>query len=327
MSKLKLQTKVKIPTPRFPIQYQKPIVLLGSCFTENIGKLLQKYKFDIQLNPCGIVYNPLSVENSLALISGEMQLQDSDIIFYNNSWYSMLHHSRFSHENKEILKRNIHTELNQAKEKIQRASHCFLTLGTSWVFEYKKIGRVISNCHKLPSREFVHYKLSLPAVVESLERSILFVQNLNPDIEIVFTVSPIRHLKDGLHENQLSKATLLLGIDELRKRYENVIYFPAYEVVMDELRDYRFFAEDMTHLSQVAVQYIWDCFLEHYFTAETQQHFSLLEKLSKALHHKVLEKESESYQKFQEQTLSLLSRLEILLPYVDFTKEKEQFSK
>lgn len=325
MNKLKLQTVAEIDTPVQTLEYDSSILLVGSCFTEHIGQLLARYKFDTVLNPCGIVYNPLSVENSLSLVLGKEKLQENDFIFHNGMWHSMFHHGSYSHAKREKLLVNTEKDMTLAKKKLLNASHVFLTLGTAWVFEFVDTRRIVSNCHKLPANRFRHYRLTQKEVCESLQRGIEMIREVNPSAEVVFTVSPIRHLKNGTHGNQLSKATLLLGIDEVVSKENKVGYFPAYEIVMDELRDYRFFAEDMSHLSPIAVQYIWERFCEHYVTEESRQYFSLLDKLHKAMNHRFINAQGEEYSKFVLRIQALLQNLQKVLPQCDFSKELTTF--
>ncbi len=325
---MKLQTKVKIKEPQNKISHAKSSLLfVGSCFSENIGNLLKNYKFKTLINPCGIAYNPVSVANSLALATGDKKIdKDNDLVFYDEKWHSLHHHGRFSHKEKEILLSTIKKELEQARNELAKLSHIFITLGTAWVFEHKKTKQIVNNCHKLTAELFGRKRLSLDETISALLSVIELIRKQNPNIEIIFTLSPIRHLKDGLHENQLSKATLLLAIESLKKKYNNISYFPAYEIALDELRDYRFFAEDMCHLNALGIGYISELFLEHYITQESKKQFPHLEKLQKALAHKVENPNSNSFQNFKAKTLEQIKILENTLPMIDLTKEKEQFT-
>lgn len=318
---MKLQTKVDIPRPESKITHQSKLVMIGSCFAENMGILLQKYKFETLINPCGIAYNPLSVAHSIALSLGSKELQDDDFVFHNEKWHSLHHHGRFSSKDKVQMRENIAKELHKAKQQIESATHLFITLGTAWVFEEVNNRKVVNNCHKLPAHRFQRYRLSIYEIVLALENIHQMVKSANPNASIIFTVSPIRHLKDGANENQLSKASLLLAVDMLRKEKGGVNYFPAYELVMDEMRDYRFYAEDMTHLNNIGVHYIWKSFSENYIAEESLQHFPTLASICKAMEHKIEDKDSEAYIVFRKKIIDKINLVQKQLPHIDFSKE------
>ncbi len=272
---MKLQTIVEITPPRKQISYENGrLLFIGSCFTENIGNLATAYKFPMVQNPCGIAYNPISVANTVAFITGNRQLQETDFVLHNDLWHSWQHHGRFSHKDFATLQANCEKEITEGQKHLAKASHIFLTLGTAWVFTHKKTAEVVNNCHKVPATEFERQRLELSEVIATLETAIQQIKTVNPEVEIVFTVSPVRHKKDGFHENQVSKAVLLLAISKLKEKYGDVGYFPAYEIVMDELRDYRFYAEDYCHLNSQGVQYIWERFLDENIRILSKKHYA-----------------------------------------------------
>lgn len=321
---MKLQTTVDIKAPAKLIDYQSQLLLIGSCFTENIGKQLQLYKLPTLLNPCGIAYNPISVTNSIKFLTNKKKLSDADCIFHNEFWHSLHHHGTFSRKHKKDLLVTVNQQIAYGQKILKKATHIFITLGTTWVFQHIATKQIINNCHKLPARDFKRQKLSLQKTIAALEEIITEIRNVNTTIEIVFTVSPIRHQKDGLHENQLNKASLLLAIEEIQQKYAAVMYFPAYELAIDELRDYRFFAADFCHLNDLGTQYIWERFCESYINKESQTLFPVLQKLQKALQHKVNKPESAAYQNFTKKTEDLLTALERKLPQVDFSVERKK---
>ncbi len=321
-----LQTKTEIAKPTQLIDFQSKILMIGSCFAENIGQILQTYKFSTIINPCGIAYNPASISKSIDLVITPNHLNESDFIFHNNLWNSLHHHGRFSHTNKNILLKNIEKELVATRENINEFSHIFFTLGTAWVFEHKETQQIVNNCHKIPANAFNRKRLSITESITVLGTAIKQIRQQNPKVTIIFTVSPVRHLKDGLHENQLSKATLLLAISALQEQYENIGYFPAYEIAADELRDYRFFGEDLCHLNNLGVQYIWERFAENYIKTESRVHFPALQKLQKALNHKVQNIHLEASKQFKKKIAVQITELERKLPYVDFSQEKSLIS-
>ncbi|PVX52224.1 GSCFA family protein [Balneicella halophila] len=323
---MNLQTTVDIQQPKSRISHLDSLLFIGSCFAENIGNKTLAYKFKTVINPCGIAYNPISATNTIALISKNKCLKENDFVFNDDLWHSLHHHGRFSQQELDKTKTLIAEEIKQGYNQIVVASHIFLTLGTSWVFEHIATEQVVTNCHKLPAKHFRRRKLSIQEVTNALQTAIHQIRELNSTAEIIFTVSPVRHLKDGLHKNQLSKATLLLGIEKLQQVDKTIGYFPAYEIAMDELRDYRFYAQDFTHLNELGTNYIWERFCETYIKKESQALFPALEKLHKALHHRAINKETSAYQKFKAKVLSQIESLEYKLPFINFTKEKEQLN-
>ena len=258
---MNLQTKITIVAPDFSIDYNSKLMMLGSCFAENIGSKFSYYKFDVDVNPCGIIYNPLSVANVLRLIMEGKRFEKNDLRKVGEKWVSLYHHGAFSSTDPDECLSRINGRLEKAAEELCSLDLLVITWGTAWVYKHVRENMIVSNCHKIPAQEFERSRLSVENIVEEYVELIERLREINPGLRILFTVSPIRHWKDGAHGNQLSKATLLLAIDQLREKLEYVYYFPAYEIVLDELRDYRFYADDMLHVSGFTVDYIWERFL------------------------------------------------------------------
>lgn len=319
---MKLQTTVNISPPKHLISHESKLLCIGSCFAENIGRLLQTHKFHTLLNPCGIAYNPASIATSIALVTGNKDLHERDFVFHNNLWHSLHHHGRFSNQEQQKLKSQIQEEIKAASQHLKNCSHIFLTLGTAWTFTHNETSQIVNNCHKLPAQYFERSKLSIEKIITSLQTAIRQIREQNKEAEIIFTVSPVRHIKDGLHENQLSKAALLLAIEELQKEDATLNYFPAYEIAIDELRDYRFYAEDYTHLNKLGTQYIWEKFIEIYMTKESKSLFPSILKLHKALSHKVQNANSPEHLQFIKKLSLQIENLEKKLPHIDFKEEK-----
>lgn len=255
---MKWQTEVEIKKSQWQLTTESKVLLVGSCFTDNIGKKMQQYGLHAECNPTGVLYNPLSIIQSL---SGDMRVE---IIEREGLYHSMSHHSSFSGSNSEQVLRNCLQSLAKLHQSLAQADVVFITFGTAYV--YYRNGQVVANCHKLPEREFTRERLTVEEIVAAWRPII----RSNQDKHWVFTVSPIRHQRDGMHQNQLSKAVLLLAIEQLQTEFpEQVAYFPAYEIVLDELRDYRFYADDLLHPSQMAVDYIWQRLCDTYISAET----------------------------------------------------------
>ena len=293
------QTKIEIlPTP-LSITYLDAVMTLGSCFAENIGRKMEEVCFDTEVNPFGVLYNPISMINSIELLLDNKQFTPDDIFESRSLWHSFSHSSLFSAVTVEDCLDKINSRMTLASNFIRKANVLLITFGTAWIFEERKSGRVVSNCHKLPAAEFVRHRLSVEEIVTNYSSLIDKLSIKLPNLQLIFSVSPIRHWKDGAHENNLSKSTLLLAIDELQKQFDQVHYFPAYEIQLDELRDYRFYASDMLHPSEVAVNYIWQRFSETYFDTATQGIKKEVEQLVSDLSHRPLQPESLEFKKLR----------------------------
>ena len=311
---MKLYTSVDIaPSPK-KIAYNDKILLLGSCFADNIGTKFGEYYFQTTVNPYGTLYNPASIAKAISGIGNGVS--DIGIVEHNGLWHSLSHHGSFSRADKEDLVRACEQSRVQLREALQQASIMIITFGTAWVYEYED--KVVANCHKLPANRFVRRRMTVDEIVE-IWQPILAAM---PDKHWIFTVSPIRHVKDGLHENQISKAILLQAVDRLTaKQLDSPIgglsYFPSYEIMLDELRDYRFYAEDMVHPSQVAVDYIWQRFVDTYMTADTQNEMRTLYQLWRDRHHRFLHPDSPEAQQFAAHIKTRLQQLQPRYPWLE----------
>lgn len=286
---MKLQTPVTDEKCKVGISYKDKILLAGSCFTDNIGQHLKDYGFDVQINPFGTLYNPASILNAFELIAGNYTFTENDCVQIgagDERWCSFFHHTSFARATKEEFLKHANDALREAREYFAQADKVVITLGTSWCFRHLSRGMIVSNCLKHPAAEFVRERLSADEVTSALKRIHAICNTPSTagrQKHMIFTVSPIRHFKDGAHGNQISKASLLLGIEDfLRTQTDMADYFPAYEIVMDELRDYRFYAEDMCHPSAQAIGYIRDRFLGWALPAD--EHPLLEENIRKFRH-------------------------------------------
>lgn len=323
---MQFTTPTDLPLKDFTINHKEQMILVGSCFASNIGNKLKERKFHIELNPFGIQYNPLSIVSVLERVyTGEQfTTSSSELFFHNGKWHSCMHHSDFSRNSIEELVDCINSRLSVAHKASKECSTLILTFGTAYAYYRNSDNRVVGNCHKLPAGMFTRRLLDIDTIVAALSRIIELYKNNNSKIKFLFTVSPIRHLRDGAHDNQKSKATLLLAIERIMQLYpDNAYYFPAYEIVLDELRDYRFFAEDMVHPSATAIEYIWECFGKCYFNAETTNLNRDIEEILRALGHKPFDASSYSYREFVATTLKKIAAVEERVHYLDFVKEKE----
>lgn len=293
------QTKVEIPFSEVKIGYEDRIMTLGSCFAQNIGQKMQEVWFDTNINPFGVLYNPISIQKSIDFLLENKTFTESDLFENRGLWQSFSHSSLFSDITAEKCLSKIDERYIPACNFFKVADFLLITFGTAWVFEEKTSGKVVLNCHKLPANHFVRRRLTVEEIVKDYSILVEKLSKLFPKMKLIFSVSPIRHWKDGAHENNVSKSILLLAINELQQKFPLVQYFPAYEIQMDELRDYRFYAADMLHPSDVAVDYIWKCFSETYFSDVTQKMKKEMEQLLGDLSHRPLQPDSEEFILFQ----------------------------
>ena len=310
---MKLYTTVHVTPSEKKIGYGDKILLLGSCFADNIGAKFEEHYFQTTINPFGTLYNPASIAK--AVLDMGYGPSGMGLVEHNGLWHSMMHHGSYSGVDKEEVIARCEESRIQMQETLQQASVVIVTFGTAWVYEYE--GEVVANCHKLPANRFVRRRLTVDEIV-NVWQPILAAM---PDKHWIFTVSPIRHVKDGLHENQISKAILLQAVDRLTSIQSNSLmgsksYFPSYEIMLDELRDYRFYAEDMVHPSAVAVDYIWQRFVETYMTTDTQQEMRVLHQLWRDRHHRFLHPDSPEAQQFAEHMKTRLQALQPRYPWL-----------
>ena len=320
---MNFRTQVELPERETEIRHSERIMLFGSCFAENIGNLLKENKFRCDVNPFGVLYNPLSIANALSQILEGKEYKEEDLFFLGGLWHSWMHHSDFSAPSQEEALALINFRLAKAKDNLAKADWLVMTWGTAYVYIHQEMQKVVGNCHKQPARMFERSMLDVGTIVEEWLHVLKKCREANPDLKVLFTVSPIRHAKDGMHGNQLSKATLLLAADELCRRCPDCFYFPSYEIMMDELRDYRFYADDMMHPSKLAVDYIWECFVETYFGKETKRILGEWHEIKNALRHRPFKPSSETYQKFLCQIMLRINRMKENLPYLDIQNEIE----
>ncbi|PKO96204.1 MAG: GSCFA domain protein [Bacteroidetes bacterium HGW-Bacteroidetes-7] len=299
------QTLVHTEPLKDRIKYSHKILFIGSCFANEIGNRMQNLRFKTIVNPFGVLFNPASIALSLKRIESETPFTAEELIKAGDIFKSFMHGSEFaSTSEKEFLDKN-NKLLTDTSLHFKESSWIVVTLGTSWIFREKKSGKVVSNCHKLPSEMFVREAMK----AEEIEKVLSEIIERHPDKKWVFTVSPIRHLKDGANGNQLSKARLLLAVNALVERFSNVFYFPAYEIFMDELRDYRFYAADMIHPSEESVDFIWERFCEFTVDASCESIMSDITSLNRMKQHRPLFPESKDYRRFLEKIAELESKI------------------
>lgn len=318
------RTVFKIPQSSFKIEHKHKAMLLGSCFSDNIGDKLISNKFNVCANPYGVIYNPYSVQEVLQHILGHRVLDASDFSHSNNLWHSFLHHSSFSEQDQKILEQKIEIVQKQTLEYLQQADYLFITFGTAWVYQLRETRRIVANCHKLPDKTFQRFRLSTCDITDEFSHLIRRIEEINPKLQIIFTISPIRHLRDGAIENQLSKSILTVAIHELIAMHTNCSYYPSYELVMDDLRDYRFYAQDMTHLTTQTVDYIFDRFSDTFFNEETRKRLKDIEKITQALAHRPFSEHTITYKTFLLKTKQQIEQVKSQEQAIDWTTELQQ---
>jgi len=320
-----LITKVPIPVFDPKIRYQDPLFLNGSCFTEHISDKLDRYKYDVLSNPFGILYNPVSLAISFDRIARLEFYDASELVLQDGLYHSMDHHGSYSGKNKSTVIENINTNLQRAHEHLRKSAVVCISPGTSKVYRYRTTSSIVGNCHKIPQASFTHEQLSLDQCTAAFEKIYTSIRQLSPDARIIWTVSPVRHIRDGLVENQRSKAALILGIEQTIRNHPEANYFPAYEILMDELRDYRYYARDLVHPSPVAVDIIWDIFRHAYLDPHECAYHGSIEKIKRAMEHRMLHDDREAMRTFARGQLKNIDSLASLLPDLNWQKERQYF--
>jgi hypothetical protein len=292
---------------------------LGSCFAVNMAEKLDYFKFQNSCNPFGILFHPLAIEKLIDFAVSEKQFTENDIFFHNERWHCFDLHSDLSNSNKEELVTRLNTIIKSVNQQITESTHTIITYGTSWVYRNLESDAIVANCHKVPQKQFKKELLCVEEIKKSITNTVKLIHSVNPDCTIIFTVSPVRHIKDGFVENQWSKANIISALHKTFDfRLSKINYFPSYEIMMDELRDYRFYAEDMLHPNQVAIDYIWKRFVE---TTISETAFAVMEEvesIQKSLSHKPFNPNSESHLKFESKVREKITTLENQYSFMKF---------
>lgn len=311
-------TKIPIQKSNFPIDYNSKIISIGSCFASTMAEKLDYFKFQNTVNPFGIIFNPVSIENLINRAVNKIEFTEKDIFFHNEHWHSYEVHSELSNANKEDFLHNLNSILFENFNAFSNATHIIITYGTSWVYRNKTSNEIVANCHKVPQSQFEKEILSVETIEKSIENTINLVQKVNPNCKFIFTISPVRHIKDGFVENQLSKAHLITALHSSIFHLPTSIYFPSYEILLDELRDYRFYSEDMLHPSQTAIDYIWIKFFENYVSESEFATMNQVCEIQRALKHRPFNPDSEGHHKFLTNLNKKISNLKEKLPLINF---------
>jgi hypothetical protein len=324
---MELRTTFPLESVNQKITYNDRVMFIGSCFAANIGSQMEMGHMPVMINPAGAVFNPVSVCNTLDTITSGKQFTLEDLHFYDGNWLSFYHYTDFSGDDPVRVLEKINKKSKEASDFLWQAEYLFITLGTARVYRLKKSGLIVSNCHKIPAEQFESILLTVEEIVSLWNLQLDKLRLLYPKLNIVFTISPVRHWKDGAHGNQVSKSVLFIAVEELLKHKTGPKYFPAYEIVMDDLRDYRFYAEDMLHPSVVATNYIWEAFAGCYIENDTLNIWKEAVKITKALNHRSYTDSPVKIRYFAERMLKQISDFKFKFPDVDLSREEEHFLK
>jgi hypothetical protein len=308
------------------INHQHTLLLTGSCFTENIGTKLKQLKFSVLENPNGILFNPISITQSVTSYIANKQYTEDDLFYQNECWNSWEHHSRFSHPDKVACLQLINQSQRQSHSFLKKADWVLITVGSAFVYRLEN-GNVVANCHKVPTDKFAKTLLSPAEVTAAFAAMIEQLFLFNPCVKIIFTISPVRHLRDGFVENNRSKAVLIQAIHQLTDADERLFYFPAYELVIDDLRDYRFYAEDMVHPNYAATSYVWEKFVAAGIDTPSQQLMKEINSINAAKSHKAFNPASAAHQHFLSTNFQKVEALKRQYPYIDFSEEAFFFNR
>jgi hypothetical protein len=318
---------VEIKSPAKKITYSDKIFLIGSCFTEHIGRRLEELKFTIIQNPNGILFDPVSVSKSLNSYIDLKRYKQADLFYLNELWQSWNHHSVFSGMDANNVLLNINLSQRNAHEQLKKANWLIITLGSSFSYQLAEDNQPVANCHRAPGQWFNKHLLAVDETVSALEESIQKLLDFNPGLQIIFTISPVRHIRDGVVENNRSKARLIEAVHQLVEKYEHTHYFPAYELVIDILRDYRFYDVDLVHPNYAATEFVFEKFEQSFIDPEARNYMEEIRKIANGFKHKPFQPQTQSHQTFLRSSLEKVKALQEKLPELDFSKELTYFAK
>ena len=303
------RTEIQVAPTDLQLSLQDKVLTMGSCFAEVIGNKLKQNKVDVLVNPFGTIFNPFSVCLLLQAAAGKAYDFEQHLVEQNGIWYAYDLHSSLSSPDKKLLLQQIHERVQRTKEQLQQASLLIITLGTAVAYQLHHSGKVVANCHKLPARNFERVLLRTEEMVQVFAQTQELLRQINPKLTVLLTVSPVRHIKETLTTNSVSKATLRVLCHQLDETHDKVQYFPAYEIMMDDLRDYRFYKQDMLHPTEVAEDYIWQKFVAAYYDKSFQAFLEAWQKMQRAVAHRPFHPESEAHQAFLRSTLQKLAEM------------------
>jgi GSCFA family len=320
-----LRTTFNIVPADRKITYNDPVMFLGSCFATSTGRQFELGHMPVLINPSGTIYNPVSVINTLNTITDNRKYSLKDLYNHNGTWVSFSHYTDFSSEDPDEVLEKINKRSEEALKFMSGVKYLFITFGTARVYRWNETGSIVSNCHKIPASRFTRELLTPDDIVSLWIKELDKLKSIFPDLKIVFTISPVRHWKDGAHGNQVSKSVLFVAVEELLRHRSGPEYFPSYELLMDDLRDYRYYADDMLHPSDLAVEYIWNAFTQCYFDKETTGLWQEAVKITKAFSHRLRNHTGKHVRQFAENMMRQIDSLAKKVPGIDFKDEMTYF--
>ena len=314
---MEFRTTIRMGENQGALHHSDELLLMGSCFSDNIGSRMRNAMMQVDVNPFGTLFNPLSIAQGVQALLADEPVAGMTLFHQNGLWNSFAFHSRFSRLDKQQAVDAMNASIHGGHQHLKTCQALVVTLGSAMVYRLKSTGEVVANCHKVPQHEFSRGMATLREMTQALDMMVDSVHNANPQALIIFTVSPVRHIADGLEVNALSKAMLRVVVDEVIQRHDHcTAYFPAYEIMMDDLRDYRFYAADMVHPSEVAIEYIWQAFQATFFDDRSTQAIARCERVSKRLHHRPMSANHEVLERFNADTQAVLRNLYKEYPYL-----------
>ena len=320
---MQFRTEISVPKSTNCIDYQSTILLIGSCFSKSIGQNLMNRKFNVCINPFGTVYNPISIFNQLNSLVEKRTYEASELGSNNGLFYSYDHHSSFNKIDINESVENINLACQNGSNQLQNGTDLFITLGSAWVYELKETGEIVANCHKVPGAAFNKRLLTVDETVTRYLECHKKLMHFNKALNIVFTISPVRHLRDGFHENQMSKSTLFLAVEKIKESLPEIEYFPAYEIAIDDLRDYRFYGNDLLHLNDVGINYIFEKFSEAKISTTCLKECTKIQKLLDGSRHRPFNVKSDQHQQFLVKLQLEMNDLEQQISGLDLSEEKK----
>ncbi len=321
------RTIVEIPESPLKINYRSGIMLIGSCFSDYIGERLVFNKFKALLNPFGVLFNPASIADSINTIIEQRLFEPRELIYHNGQWLSLSHYTGFSHPNQEVCLNRINQSISASHLFLKNTDFLFITFGTAWVYTYNQTGGIVANCHKLPASAFTRSLMQPQEIIDLFSDLLKRLKHFNKKLHVIFTLSPVRHWKDGAVGNQLSKSVLHFAIQQIVKKNHAEGYFPAYEIFMDELRDYRFYGTDMLHPAESGINYIWKRFTDTYIEKDSIELMRKVDALMKSYNHQPNNPEDPAYRNFLQSTLADIEAFSKRYPFIDFAQEKKELAR
>jgi hypothetical protein len=319
------RTTFSISPSKNKISYNTPVMFIGSCFATEIGSMMYEGKMKVLINPMGVVYNPVSAGNTIDIIAENRKFTENDLYIYKGINLSFYHYTDFESMDSVSLLKKINSVTEQANTFLRKARYLFITFGTARVYRFKESGKIVSNCHKLPADLFSLEMLEKEDIVSNWTNILEKLHVFNKDLRVIFTISPVRHWKDGAHGNQISKSLLFLSVEKLLVHPVVESYFPAYELLMDDLRDYRYYSDDMLHPSKMAIDYIWKSFTDCHFSPETVSLWKEVQRITKARNHRLLSASQSGRREFANEILEKISAIEKKIPGIDLVNERLYF--